>query len=50
MLLLEDFSPEALVLHLRDARPWAGVFTSEGGTLVGGHAFNNEKAMQLGAY
>jgi hypothetical protein len=49
MLLLEDFSPEALVLHLRDARPWAGVFTSEGGTLVGGHAFNDEKAMQTGA-
>ena len=49
MLLLEDFSPEALELHLRDARPWAGVFTSEGGTLVGGHAFNNEKAMHTGS-
>ncbi len=49
MLLVEDFSPEALVLHLRDSRPWAGVFTSEGGVLVGGHAFNDEKAMQTGA-
>jgi hypothetical protein len=49
MLVQEDFSPEALVLHLRDARPWTGVFTSEGGTLVGGHAFNEEKAMQTGA-
>jgi hypothetical protein len=48
MLLVEDFSPEALVLHLRD-RPWAGVFTSEGGVLVGGHAFTEEKAMQTGA-
>lgn len=49
MLLVEDFSPEALVLHLRDSRPWCGVFTSEGGALVGGHAFNEEKAMQTGA-
>jgi hypothetical protein len=49
MLLVEDFTPEALVLHLRDARPWAGVFTSEGGVLVGGHAFNDEKAMATGA-
>lgn len=49
MLLVDDFSPEALVLHLRDSRPWAGVFTSEGGVLVGGHAFNDEKAMATGA-
>jgi hypothetical protein len=49
MLLVEDFSPEAMVLHLRDSRPWAGVFTSEGGVLVGGHAFNDEKAMATGA-
>ena len=49
MLLVEDFSPEALVLHLRNSRPWAGVFTSEGGVLVGGHAFNDEKAMATGA-
>lgn len=49
MLLVEDFSPEALVLHLRDSRPWAGVFTSEGGVLIGGHAFNSEKAMATGA-
>jgi len=49
MLLVEDFSPEALVLHLRDARPYAGVFTSEGGVLVGGHAFSEDKAMQTGA-
>jgi hypothetical protein len=39
----------ALVLHLRDARPWAGVFTAEGGVLVGGHAFSPEMAMQTGA-
>jgi Protein of unknown function (DUF3987) len=49
MLLVEDFSPAALVLHFRDSRPWGGVFTSEGATLVGGHAFNQEVAMQTGA-
>ena len=49
MLLIDDFSPESLVLHLRDARPWAGVFTAEGGVLIGGHAFSPEKAMQTGA-
>lgn len=49
MLLVEDFSPEALVLHLRDSRPWAGIFTAEGGVLVGGHAFSEEKAMQTAA-
>ncbi|SUS06241.1 conserved hypothetical protein [uncultured Defluviicoccus sp.] len=49
MMLVEDFSPEALVLHLRDSRPWAGLFTSEGGLLMGGHAFTDEKIMQTGA-
>ena len=49
MLLVDDPSPEALVLHLRDGRSWAGVFPSEGGILVGGHAFTEEKAMQTGA-
>lgn len=49
MLLIEDFSPEALVLHLRDSRPWCGIFTAEGGALVGGHAFSQEKTMQTGA-
>lgn len=49
MLLIEDFTPEALVLHLRDSRPWAGVFTSEGGILVGGAAFNPETAMRTAA-
>ena len=49
MLLVEDFSPEALVLHLRDSRSNCGLFSSEGGALVGGHAFSEEKAMQTGS-
>jgi Protein of unknown function (DUF3987) len=49
MLLVADPTPEALVLHLRDSRPWAGVFTAEGGILVGGAAFNDEARMRTGA-
>ena len=36
-------------MHLRDGRPWAGVFTAEGGILVGGAAFNDESRMRTGA-
>jgi hypothetical protein len=46
MMLVDDFSPEALVIHLQKGRSSAGIFTAEGGTLVGGHAFNDEKMMQ----
>ena len=49
MLLIADPTPEALVLHLADGRPWAGVFTAEGGLLVGGAAFNDESRMRTGA-
>jgi hypothetical protein len=49
MLLVADPTPEALVLHLRDSRPTAGVFTAEGGVLVGGSAFNDESRMRTGA-
>ena len=46
MLLVADPTPEALVLHLRDSRPWAGLFTAEGGILIGGSAFNDESRMR----
>lgn len=49
MLLVSDPTPEALVLHLAVGRPWAGVFTAEGGILVGGSAFNDESRMRTGA-
>jgi hypothetical protein len=49
MLLIADPTPEALVLHLADGRPWAGVFTAEGGLLIGGAAFNEESRMRTGA-
>jgi hypothetical protein len=49
MLLVEDTTPEAVVLHLRDGRPWCGIFSSEGGVLAGGPAFSAEKVMHTGA-
>jgi len=49
MLLVADPTPEALVLHLRDSRPWAGVFTAEGGILVGGASFSDDSRMRTGA-
>ncbi len=48
MLLVSDPTPEALVLHLA-GRPWGGVFTSEGGLLLGGAAFNDETRLRTGA-
>jgi hypothetical protein len=48
MVLVSDPTPEGLTLHLVH-RPWAGLFTAEGGTLIGGHAFNDESRMRTGA-
>lgn len=49
MLLVSDPTPEALILHLAQGRPMAGVFTAEGGLLVGGAAFNDETRMRTAA-
>jgi hypothetical protein len=49
MLLLADPTPEALVLHLAEGRPWGGVFTDEGGLLIGGAAFSDESRMRTAA-
>jgi hypothetical protein len=48
MLLVADPTPEALVMHLT-ARPWAGLFTAEGGLFIGGSAMNDETRMRTGA-
>lgn len=48
MLLISDPSPEAIVLHLRDNRPFGGVFTAEGAILIGGNSFNEETRMRTG--
>ncbi len=49
MLLVGDPTPEALILHLQHGRPWGGLFTDEGGALVGGHAMNDDNRMKTGA-
>jgi hypothetical protein len=49
MLLVADPTPEALILHLQSARPWGGVFTAEGGILLGGSAFTDESRMRSAA-
>ena len=49
MLLVADPTPEALALHLADGRPSAGVFTAEGGLLIGGAAFNDDARMRTAA-
>jgi len=49
MLLIADPTPEGLTLHLADGRPMAGVFTAEGGLLIGGAAFSDESRMRTAA-
>jgi hypothetical protein len=49
MLLIADPTPEALTQHLKDGRPMAGVFTAEGGLLIGGAAFTDESRMRTAA-
>ena len=49
MLICSDVTPEALVMHLERGRPFAGLFTAEGGILVGGSAFSDESRMRTAA-
>ena len=49
MLIIADPTPEALTMHLGQGRPMAGVFTAEGGLLIGGAAFNEDTKMRSGA-
>ena len=49
MLLVSDPTPEALVMHLAEGRPWGDLFTDEGGILIGGHGMNDESRMRMGA-
>jgi hypothetical protein len=49
MLLIDDLTPEGLQRHLAEGRPWCGVFTAEGGLVVGGHGFSEETRMRTAA-
>jgi len=46
MLMISDPTPEGITLMLADGRPYAGLFTDEGGTLIGGHAFSDDSRMR----
>lgn len=48
MLLVGDPTAEGLTLHL-EARPWCGVFSSESGAFIGGHALRKENKMATAA-
>lgn len=49
MLLIADPTAQAIVRHLEEVRPWAGIFTAEGGLVIGGHSFRDENRMATGA-
>lgn len=49
MLLVADPTPEALVLHLAEGRPWGGLFTAEAGLFIGGAAFSDESKLRTAA-
>ncbi|WP_052215208.1 YfjI family protein [Belnapia sp. F-4-1] len=49
MMIVSDPTPDGLVQHLQQCRPSAGLFTSEGGGFIGGHAMNDDNRMRTGA-
>jgi hypothetical protein len=49
VLLIDDLTPDGLVTHLEKSRPWAGVFTAEGGGFMGGHSMSDDNRMRMGA-
>jgi hypothetical protein len=49
VLLISDLTPDGLALHLEKSRPWAGIFSAEGGGFMGGHAMNDDNRMRMGA-
>ncbi len=49
MLFPTDTTPDGLVLHLAGGRPWAGIFASEGGLFIGGHAMNDDNRLRMTA-
>jgi hypothetical protein len=49
VLLVSDLTPDGLALHLEKSRPWAGIFSAEGGGFMGGHAMNDDNRMRMGS-
>ncbi|HQU01532.1 MAG TPA: YfjI family protein [Acetobacteraceae bacterium] len=49
MLLMADATPEGIVMHLAESRPWGGVFSAEGGLMLGGHGMSDESKIRTAA-
>jgi len=49
IILLSDITFEGLTKHLRVSQPSIGIFSSEGGQLVGGYAMNEDNKRKTGA-
>ena len=49
MLLVSDPNAPSIEMHLK-GRPWGGVFSDEGGKLIGGWAMSDDNRMATGAF
>ena len=49
MLTLENITPEGIERHLVEGRPWCGLFSAEGGAVIGGHGFSDDARMRTAA-
>jgi hypothetical protein len=48
-LVVSDASPEALTLFLTEYRPYGGLFSDEGGKMLGGYAMSNDSKTKTAA-
>lgn len=48
MVLISDATPEGLTLHFEN-RPWGGVFSAEGGLMLGGHGMSDDSKIRTAA-
>lgn len=49
MLLISDATPEGIAMQLAESRPWGGVFSAEGGLMLGGHGMSEESKIRTAA-
>lgn len=49
MLLVDDVTPEAVALYLTEYRPYGGLFSDEGGKMLGGHAMSADSKTKTAA-
>ncbi|GAN79024.1 YfjI family protein [Acidocella aminolytica] len=49
MLLMADATSEGIVMQLAESRPWSGVFSAEGGMMLGGHAMSDDAKIRTAA-